>query len=434
MAWMASLAACALLAQSTTGLTREQMAADLEQLAGTIEKEWAYAEDRKRSFGIDVEALAAEAIGKLEGVSDDAQFVGLVREVVARLHDGHAYVAWDGEENQPFRRWPFTFTDTADGLVITSVVETWNRTPAAFERGDVLLEVDGVPVAERIARAEKRTNASTDGARRRWALARTPLNETDPSRYKVLRADGSECVIEAYAAARMPEPAPQSNAVEHRRLAEGVAYLCVPSFAFADSEAWAAASPSERPKLLERDRDALRAAIAAAEGCKALVLDLRGNGGGTDLLGMELAACLLGGEPVYYGLASTNLLGGWSSPSFYSARPEGSPPRFAGQLVVLIDEDTFSTCDNLCRCLDDLHPDVTFVGRPTGGGTGAPRPAVTLEHSGITVGFCTMRVVGPKGELIDGRGTVPDVLVRPTRESVLAGRDLDLEAALKAVR
>jgi C-terminal processing protease CtpA/Prc len=164
------------------------------------------------------------------------------------------------------------------------------------------------------------------------------------------------------------------------------------------------------------------------------VLDLRGNGGGTDLLGMDVAVSLIGGKPIYYGLSSRTLVGTWSKPHYYEAKSEGTPPRFAGQLVVLIDEATFSASDNLCRCLDDLHPDVTFVGRPTGGGTGAPRPAVTLEHSQVTVGFCTMRVLGPKGELIDGRGTLPDVPVRPTRESVLAGRDLDLEAALRAVR
>lgn len=434
MTCFVTLATCALLAQTETRLTQAQMAADLEQLAKEIGVKWAYAEDRRQHFGIDPEALAAQLRGRLEDVQSDGEFVGLVRELVAGLRDGHAFVNWSGEERWPFRRWPFTVADTADGLVITSVLETWNDTPTAFELGDTLLEVDGAPVAERLALAERRSNASTDGARRRWALATAVFNESDPSRYKVRRANGSEVLVEAHAAARLPEAEHQASGLESRRLAEDVAYLRIPTFAIADAEAWAAASPAERPELLAKDRAALRAAFAAAEGCKALVLDLRGNGGGTDLLGMEVAACLLGGEPVYYGLSSRRLLVGWSKPTYYSAEPGGTPPHFRGQLVVLIDEVTFSASDNRCRCLDDLHPDVTFVGRPTGGGTGAPRPAVTLTHSGVTVGFCTQRVVGPKGELIDGRGTPPDILVRPTRESVRAGRDLDLEAGLGAVR
>lgn len=112
----------------------------------------------------------------------------------------------------------------------------------------------------------------------------------------------------------------------------------------------------------------------------------------------------------------------------------GEPQRFEGQLLVLIDEDVFSVSDKLCRCLRDQHPDVTFVGAPTGGGSGAPRPCITLQHSGAIVTLCTMRVTGPKGELIEGRGTVPDVPVRRTRAGVIAGTDEVLAAALARVK
>ncbi|MFY9341534.1 MAG: S41 family peptidase [Planctomycetota bacterium] len=186
--------------------------------------------------------------------------------------------------------------------------------------------------------------------------------------------------------------------------------------------------------LVAAEAAAIHAAFAQVAGSKALLLDLRGNGGGTDLLGMAVASCLLPKDSVYYRLASRGWFG-WSRLSPHRLRVAGDdPPRFAGQLLVLIDEGVFSTTDNLCRCLDDLHPDVTFVGRPTGGGTGAPRQCVTLTHSGALITFCTMRVAGPRGELIEGRGTVPDVPVPRTRDGVLAGRDVDLAAALARVR
>jgi len=153
-----------------------------------------------------------------------------------------------------------------------------------------------------------------------------------------------------------------------------------------------------------------------------------------ELLAMEVAACLLPKNSIYHGLASKRWLGGWSRPGQHRLQVRGEPATFAGQLLVVIDEKVLSAADNLCRCLHDLHPDVTFVGRATGAGSGAPRPCVTLQHSGAVVTFCTMRVHGPAGELTEGRGTTPDVPVALTRAAVLAGTDVDLVAALRAAR
>ena len=163
----------------------------------------------------------------------------------------------------------------------------------------------------------------------------------------------------------------------------GVAYIRIPAF----------------QKTTARD---LETALwdLHAKGMRSLVLDLRGNPGGLLTASVEVADKFIADGPI----VSTR---GRSEQENFNYRAH-RPGTWRVPLVVLIDEDVFSVTDNLCRCLDDLHRDVTFVGRPTGGGTGAPRPCVTLEHSGVVIGFCTMRVYGPKGELIEGRGTRPD--------------------------
>jgi C-terminal processing protease CtpA/Prc len=104
---------------------------------------------------------------------------------------------------------------------------------------------------------------------------------------------------------------------------------------------------------------------------------------------------------------------------------------FAGRVIALADESSFSTTDNFLRCLHDLHPRFTVVGRPTGGGTGAPPQLVTASHSKAVLGACTQRVYGPRGTLTEGRGTEPDVPVRWSRDDWLQGRDPDLDAALQ---
>ena len=102
-------------------------------------------------------------------------------------------------------------------------------------------------------------------------------------------------------------------------------------------------------------------------------------------------------------------------------------------LVVLIDAGSFSVTDNVCAALHDLRPDARFVGQPTGGGTGAPRP-FPLPRTGATTTFCTMRVWSPNGTLIEGRGTVPHLAVTPSAEDVANGFDRALDAALRALR
>lgn len=311
----------ALPAQELT-LSREQMTADLQQLVRAVSRRWAYAEDRATNAGVDLSAMAAAATLSLANVRQDADFVAIVREFVAGMQDGHAWVSWTGTEPRPFRRWPFTVVDTHEGLVVDELLQTWNDT----------------------------------------------------------------------------------------------------------------AVPARRQELLADERRAMQRALAPAAAAKSLVLDLRGNGGGTDLLAMEVAGHLIPNDATYYRLASRNWLAGWNAPSSHRLQCSADVPPLPCKLIVLIDAGTFSAADNLCRCLHDLHPEVTFVGEATGGGTGAPRALVTLEHSKVVIGACTMRVFGPKGELIEGRGTAPDVTIVPTREAWLAGRDEALEAALAVAR
>jgi len=428
---IAALLAVTLEAQEARPLAAAQMADDLRQLAHEAESQWAYAEARRAADGLDLAQLAETMVARLTDSTSDADHAALLREFVAALRDGHAYVEWSRADRQRFRRWPFTFVDVAEGVMVDRALPAWDGSAVDLRRGDLLLAVDGVLVADLIADVERRTPASTPAARRRLALADAALGERDPMRYRVRRADGSEVEVEARSAAgehMFPERVDQG--VASRTLEGGVGYVRIPTLAHRDQAAWQRAAPGDRQALLAEEVRAIRAAFAPFAAARAVVLDLRGNAGGTDLLGRAVAACLLPSDAVYYRLSSRRATGGWTPPwPVPIAVPEDSP-RVRGRLIVLIDAGVFSAADNLCRCLDDLHPQVTFVGGATGGGSGAPRPLVTLRHSRAVVTFCTMRVFGPNGAPIEGVGTRPDVPVAPTCAGVLAGRDEVLDAAV----
>ena len=79
-----------------------------------------------------------------------------------------------------------------------------------------------------------------------------------------------------------------------------------------------------------------------------------------------------------------------------------------------------------------MHPDVRFVGRPNGAGSGAPRP-FELPRTGTKIYFCTQRVKSASGRMNEGVPVPIDFPVRWTRDDVLEGRDPDLAAAITAL-
>jgi C-terminal processing protease CtpA/Prc len=101
-------------------------------------------------------------------------------------------------------------------------------------------------------------------------------------------------------------------------------------------------------------------------------------------------------------------------------------------VVVLLDAGSFSATDIFVNALKGWH-DVTLVGTPSGGGSARQIP-VTLPISRLSFALASMASFQWSGQLHDGNGTQPDVLVYPDPESFLFdGRDNVLERAVEIV-
>lgn len=428
VAWALTGLATGPLAAGQQALTRDDYRADLAELRRRAAAEWSYADDKREHFGVDLEALhaAAEAALGEQPTLDD--FADALQVFVAGMKDGHAGVFVPGHSRHRSRAWPFTLADTTDGLLVDAVAPGLG----SISRGDKLLAVDQRPLQDWLEQALRRSFASTDGSRRQRALE--AVRETEAARVRVVLESPAgrlaELELETLPAGQDLEAPPRPAAGNfHSRLAGDVGYLRLGTFAAPDPLAWSRGTHEDWPRLIEPVVAVIRQAFAELADTRALILDLRGNDGGTDLLGMEVARHLVGPDRTYFQLQARRPDGSWSGLSQHAPPDGASVPRYDKRLVVLIDERTFSTADNLSACLADSLPEATFVGRPTGGGTGAPR-AITLERTGASVTFCTQRVYGPAGGLTEGRGVQPDVPVRWTRDDLLSGRDADLEAAL----
>lgn len=228
--------------------------------------------------------------------------------------------------------------------------------------------------------------------------------------------------------------------------------------------------------------DSLRDWMVKFKETRGLILDVRGNGGGTrDTLRVLMPYFLRRSDtPVVVNVAKYRLpaaerpenpqghlddrflypttYAGWTREERAAIRkfekefePEWMPPErdfsrwhymvisagrpayyYGRRVVVLMDGFCFSATDIFLGALDGLR-NVTLLGVPSGGGSGRSQ-ALRLKHSGLEVRVSSMASFRPDGKLYDGNGVSPDVLVEPKATDWIGRTDTMFEAALKRLR
>jgi C-terminal processing protease CtpA/Prc len=189
-------------------------------------------------------------------------------------------------------------------------------------------------------------------------------------------------------------------------------------------------------------------ALAKARTARAIVIDVRGDRGGIDVVGERLVADLAAGtaalgtyrvlvapetlalRPRWKGLVAQ--ADGFSEPQALtvSALPAGQG--FRGPIAVVVDAGCVSTCEIETAALRaDLG--ALIVGEVTGGSSGAPIE-IELPASHAKVALPTWNLVAADGKPIESDGVVPDVEVVATPDGLAAGRDEPLAVAIDRVK
>jgi C-terminal processing protease CtpA/Prc len=214
------------------------------------------------------------------------------------------------------------------------------------------------------------------------------------------------------------------------------------------------------------DGDTFAASLAAAfsalreKGSKAVVLDLRGNGGGVDEYGALLVSHFVSAPFRYFKHIKVTTIhpsfATWKASTFENLRagtrpaPDGgfmvlpalhpgvevqqpATLPFLGRVFVLIDGGTFSTSADVCAQLRSLTK-ATFIGEETGGAfegnTSGLNAQIVLPHSTLKL---KIQMYGYWNDVtggIHGRGILPDRNVLRTVDDVLDGTDSALDLAI----
>jgi hypothetical protein len=420
------------LAPSPPPLTGNPYQDDLRHLTWLLSNNWSWLEMRQEQ-GLDLETLEEECMQIVDADPTDRGFSLALRRYVAGIHDGHGSSRLKDLDRELSKRWPFSLVEAKEGLMVDGI------DPATFSArtlrpGDLVLMIDGQSVEDVIAEQEKFEFASTKGARRRRAIEQlTKWTDKESFELKVHRVGRPEPesirVMSAPKSAPVPHRSWRHLPKTFRIVDENTAYFCPGNFSPL-GKGFKAATADEREAMLQAQYQEYRDTMRQLVRKRNLILDLRANPGGTDLLGQALALHLLEPGFRYYRLTS-KWRSKWRTVSWTTIDDVGfGTPKFGGKVICLIDEKTFSVSDNLACCLRDCHPDIVFVGQPTGGGSGAPRKFI-LPSTGAEVRFCTMQVKAPNGEFVEGNGVHPDLTIRPSVHELLAHSDVVLEAAMK---
>ncbi|PTA69201.1 S41 family peptidase [Deinococcus arcticus] len=157
----------------------------------------------------------------------------------------------------------------------------------------------------------------------------------------------------------------------------------------------------------EKVSEQFRAAVAdmKKKNVKALILDLRDNGGGLLNAGVDVADQFMQSGPIV-SLRDRSK----QTQVFGTARRQASD--YTGKLVVLVNKNSASASEVVSGALQDTGR-ATIVGEQTFG-KGVAQIPVTLPDGGKAA-IVNSEWLTPKGRQIHKKGVTPDVLVKDTR-------------------
>ncbi len=214
----------------------------------------------------------------------------------------------------------------------------------------------------------------------------------------------------------VPNFSQRSSAVYAGRFPDGISYVLIATW----SQDSAAALEAVYPILWE-----------AASG-SGLIVDVRPNGGGNEILAQQVAGCFVEEPHIYVRdlLRSSQSPGGFTPPVDKILLPNEKRPRYRGPIAVLMGRVNVSSCERFLLMMKQV-PNCTLIGEKSYGASGNPLPHDL--GNGVTVMIPSWKALRPDGTGLEGEGLEPDVEIHATKEQLAVG-DPVLDAALVWLR
>jgi carboxyl-terminal processing protease len=365
--------------------------------------------------GVDWKAVRGRYEVRILAAKTDQEYWELLDKMTGELKDSHTRVHSPKEVQQQRENQAsglgLGFLELDNALVVTSVHPESDAYWAGVRAGMTIKTIEGEPALPRYKKLiEESRESSTPWARTRGAQRRISSGEVDTTvNMSFARGDGGE--ISAKLKRRLVRSPPEFS---HRVLPTGFGYVRFSGFV----------RGMQAPIL---------AAIDKMKDTPGMIVDLRGNGGGSGEMSRALTAKFLterhkvgrvitrDGKPIsvfFFDVVKTE-------PEIVGNKATA----YTKPLVILTNESSASASEIFASTLQDLGR-ATVIGRRTCGcllgylGYAEVPGGGALAYSEI--GFVTQ-----KGKRVEGEGVAPDIEVPLAVNDLVLSRDRALERAVQ---
>lgn len=165
-------------------------------------------------------------------------------------------------------------------------------------------------------------------------------------------------------------------------------------------------------------------AVEQCAKCDGIIVDVRGNVGGIGAMAMGMAGWFISKPGQRLGTMTMR-----SATLNFVVNPRLGA--YTGPLAILVDGSSASTAEIFAGGLQDLGRARIFGTRTA---AAALPSIITRLPNGDGFQYAVANYVSASGRALEANGVIPDTEVRSTRETLLAGRDAVLDAALDWIR
>lgn len=400
-----------------------QTADNIEIRSQTFEKVWKTINEKHfdPTFGgVDWKKIGEIYQPKIIAAKTDAEFYSLLQDMLSELHQSHFSIIPPNAEITP--------TISGEGeigidlqiienaVVITRVNPNSTAEKSGLKLGFTLQKINDktiaeilTPLEEKLAR-RKNTLAQKEIQRNRTLLAAISGKIGSSVKIEVLNEKNNTQILQiervAFTGEMSPALAglpPQRIVFEQIRLPNNIGYVRFNMWLL--------------PQMAK-----LREAIRNFQDAKGLIIDLRGNPGGIGAMTQGLAGLFVTAE-TSLGTSKNRL-----EETRLSVFPQDNP--YKGKVIILTDSGTGSASEVFTAGMQGIKR-AKVVGTTS---AGAVLPAVIEKlPTGAKFLYATSDYKSPNNILVEGRGVIPDVEVKLTRKTLLKGRDLQIETAIKEI-